>query len=293
MADDRYCRQCGQDRRERVMPFTEVLLDVLRDSFSFDSRFLHSLPLLLFRPGMLTRAFMAGQRARYIPAVRLYVFSSIIAFAVTSFGGTPRHERTGTPPNVPTAAKTDTMENDGIDLELSDPRDPSELDRVSNEIDSLGIEAWSERYLHNGTLYRRFLNKVLLIDHEDRAGEVVDRAWRDLPLFFLIVIPLLALLIKVFYRRTYYVVHLVFAFHFGAFLMSSVALLHLVGLLVGWTIKGTLFLIAPVYFLIALRRVYGRSWFGSTIGGIVLLILMAAVLLAAMAIGLVLLVTIV
>ncbi|MCB0790480.1 MAG: DUF3667 domain-containing protein [Flavobacteriales bacterium] len=292
-ATDRYCPGCGQDRREKVLPFTEVLLDILRDSFSFDSRFLHSLPSLILRPGRLTRAFMAGQRARYIPAVRLYIFSSLVAFALTSLGGTPRHEeRAGrTIREQAVSAPVRSTEEDGIDLQLSDPRSAKDQERIVRAIDSLGVQAWSARYLEQGPLYLRFLNKILLIDHQDRSAEVVDRAWRDLPLVFLFAIPLLALLIKGAYPRTFYVVHLVFSFHFGAFLMSSVAVLHLLGLVVGWTIKGILFLIAPVYFLIGLRRVYQRSWALTFLGGVPLLLLMTAVLLIVMALAFVVVVT--
>ena len=79
-----YCPSCGQEQRERVVPVGQMLLDILRDNFAFDSKVFSSVPKLLFRPGFLTAEFVAGRRVRYIPAVRLYVFISVVAFLIVS-----------------------------------------------------------------------------------------------------------------------------------------------------------------------------------------------------------------
>ena len=45
-----------------------------------DSRLWRTLAALLFKPGHLTREFLAGRRARYLPPVRLYLVLSVLFF---------------------------------------------------------------------------------------------------------------------------------------------------------------------------------------------------------------------
>ncbi|MEZ5500969.1 MAG: DUF3667 domain-containing protein [Steroidobacteraceae bacterium] len=49
-----------------------------------DSRLWRTIALLLFRPGRLTWEFFAGHRARYLPAVRLYLVVSVLFFSVSA-----------------------------------------------------------------------------------------------------------------------------------------------------------------------------------------------------------------
>ena len=51
------------------------------DSFlNWDTKFLHSINLLLLRPWKLTNDFNAGRRARYVHPLRLYLIASIVFF---------------------------------------------------------------------------------------------------------------------------------------------------------------------------------------------------------------------
>ena len=54
----------------------------LETSFSIDGRISRTLPDLMLRPGRITRAYLDGKRARFIPAFRLYVLASLIFFVV-------------------------------------------------------------------------------------------------------------------------------------------------------------------------------------------------------------------
>ncbi|NIR48263.1 DUF3667 domain-containing protein [candidate division KSB1 bacterium] len=54
--------------------------EFLGDVFTFDSRFFRTFVPLIAKPGFLTVRFNAGQRVRYVPPLRLYLFVSVIFF---------------------------------------------------------------------------------------------------------------------------------------------------------------------------------------------------------------------
>jgi len=75
-----FCHKCGQkddDLRRPVWTFFRELLDAV---FGADSKILKTIFLLILVPGGLTRAFMMGRRARFLPPLRLYVVLSFVFF---------------------------------------------------------------------------------------------------------------------------------------------------------------------------------------------------------------------
>jgi len=65
----------------------EFVGELLGNLVSFDSRVWRTLVPLLFRPGELTARYLAGQRVRFVPPVRLYVFVSILYFLLMAWIG--------------------------------------------------------------------------------------------------------------------------------------------------------------------------------------------------------------
>lgn len=75
-----YCAVCGQARdinRRSVWGLIKVLVE---DIVSFDSRILRTGFALVLKPGELASAFREGRTQRYLPALRLYLFVSLIFF---------------------------------------------------------------------------------------------------------------------------------------------------------------------------------------------------------------------
>ena len=77
-----YCTVCGQRDDDLRRPVWTFLMDFGDDILSWDSRFLYTLGPLLLLPGFLTRAYVAGKRARFVPPVRLYFIVSLFFFLV-------------------------------------------------------------------------------------------------------------------------------------------------------------------------------------------------------------------
>jgi predicted RNA-binding Zn-ribbon protein involved in translation (DUF1610 family) len=77
-----YCAICGQERdthRRSIWGLAKVLIE---DIVSFDSRILRTGWALVLRPGELASAFREGRTQRYLPALRLYLFVSLIFFLI-------------------------------------------------------------------------------------------------------------------------------------------------------------------------------------------------------------------
>ena len=76
----KFCAECGQRNHTYVAPLRQILEDFASHHFGFDSKFLHSIVPLLFRPGFLTSEYCAGREERYVKPFRLYLFSSVLFF---------------------------------------------------------------------------------------------------------------------------------------------------------------------------------------------------------------------
>ena len=85
-----YCGQCGQRALSRFISIWELLRDAFGDLFELDSRLWRTLAPLLARPGLLTKDYLEGRRARYMPPFRMYLVLSLLFFVVAFFD--PRDE---------------------------------------------------------------------------------------------------------------------------------------------------------------------------------------------------------
>jgi len=85
-----YCGQCGQRASNRLISLWELLRDAFGDLFELDSRLWRTMTPLLLRPGALTRDYLEGRRARYMPPFRMYLVLSLVFFVIAFFD--PREE---------------------------------------------------------------------------------------------------------------------------------------------------------------------------------------------------------
>jgi uncharacterized protein DUF3667 len=76
----RYCSNCGQAAINYHRSFRHVVVDVLDSFLNWDSKFIRSIGLLLWKPGWLTNQFLEGKRVRFVHPLRLYLLVSIAFF---------------------------------------------------------------------------------------------------------------------------------------------------------------------------------------------------------------------
>lgn len=84
--DGPFCRQCGQDAHVHRSA-SAILHDLVHGVLHLEGRFWSTLPLLLFRPGELTRRYIAGERRKFVSPMAFFLFSVFTMFAVLSFLG--------------------------------------------------------------------------------------------------------------------------------------------------------------------------------------------------------------
>jgi len=92
-----YCHACGQSahlHRSLLHLVEEVLHGVLH----FDAKGWRTLPLLVARPGLLTRRYIDGQRMRYVSPLALFLFTVFLMFfaaSLSSFVAEPMVDEAG------------------------------------------------------------------------------------------------------------------------------------------------------------------------------------------------------
>lgn len=273
--EDRFCPRCGQRNAERLVSVRRLVGDALQDQLSIDGTLPQTLRLLLLRPGELTRDYLSGRIARYLPPFKLYLGSSLLFFLVLStVAGFDRVWR-GTGGAIVEAR-----------LE-ADSRGQSEP-IVDTGIDSTGVPAWLV------PLARRIDRqeaKINAMPVREGARVLYEATLRDVPVVLFLMVPGFALLLKLLYRRRYYVEHFVFVLHLHsvAFLLGALLLLFSPG----FVVSPIAALPLAVYLLLAMWRVYREpvpsfalKYLGvilgylASVGGVVLATVLAAILTA-------------
>ena len=320
----RYCTYCGQSSRDIRTSFHSLILDFLGDYFTFDSKLFRSVLPIFLKPGFLTAAFMAGKRVRYIPPLRLYIFSSIIFFltltAITDprswFDKDSKNDQKETPVVVAPIKSSDPLKKDngttdqttaikkGPDAKLraegtqpngepeqtatldsprseraeeskkgSEPIKPADIEKDVEKKKKTNIQIM-EGTFDDHTWWGHWLNqhikaqeeKLEAMEQTDLVSAFILTLIRNVPKALFLLMPLFAFFLKLLYfrRDPLYIDHLIFAFHFHAFLFLFYSLLIWVSLIT--PISGILFfgvgvlIISPAYLFFALRRVYHQGW---------------------------------
>ena len=84
-----FCPACGESPRSARDLTLRGLLDQLFRAFSdIDSRLIRSFRCLVTHPGMLTVAYMRGQRMPYISPIQLFLIANVLFFAMQSLTNT-------------------------------------------------------------------------------------------------------------------------------------------------------------------------------------------------------------
>ncbi len=81
-----YCADCGQ-RAHVHRSVRAFFQDFLQGLFNFEGKIWRTLPMLAWKPGEMTRRYIAGERARFISPVALYLFTVFAMFAVLNLTG--------------------------------------------------------------------------------------------------------------------------------------------------------------------------------------------------------------
>lgn len=242
---------CGQRVETHVHSFWEFVREAAEGITHADSRVWRTLWALLFRPGFLTVEYQQGRRARYLPPFRLYLVLSVLFFLVASalphelgmlsLDGDSLEGVTVTPLGAGATAAKETPEQ-----------------RATRICSDMTYEGPWEAELK--PRFARSCHKVML-DHGQGLAEAM---LRNLPRALFVLLPVLALVMRLMYLRRYYVEHLLFFIHAHSFIFLLLLLyLPISTWLEAKWISDLLTLLVwgyiPWYLFRAMRRTYGQG----------------------------------
>lgn len=239
-----YCPDCGQETDLRPPRIGEFVQQFGGNYFAAEGALWRTLALLLFKPGALTREYLAGRRRRYVLPLRLYITLSLVALVALKLAHPVDMD---VPPDtaaeIAKASKTDLV----LIAFAGGPRVALDKGRFVCE----GMPA---------TVCRHFQRR-LDIDPKHMTRELELASERFIghwgTAMFLLV-PMFAFWCQLawFNRRLHYTEHLVYALHLHAFWFAAIA----VAQLPLPVLPGIAAVAMPVYALLASRRVYGGRW---------------------------------
>lgn len=81
-----HCHRCGQPGHLH-RSLSAIWHDIAHGVLHFEGKLWNTLPLLVWRPGDLTRRYIHGERARFVSPMALFLFSVFLMFALFSLIG--------------------------------------------------------------------------------------------------------------------------------------------------------------------------------------------------------------
>lgn len=236
-----FCAQCGQ----RVVPPDPTVRELAGDAWheltGYDGRVMATLRGLM-RPGFLTREYLSGRRAHYLPPVRVYLFVSVIYFVIAA--SVPDEMAATQSGSVagPGGMRIGVTETDGDRMISAEDRA-----KMLAEVDSA---PW----------YARPMIRALVAD----PSGFRTRMFTIMPRVFFALLPVFAAIVALFYRRRHFPTALVFAVHLHAavFIIFSISeALKFTGRPhLAERVGAILTIIFAVYALKSFRAVYGGGW---------------------------------
>lgn len=297
-----YCSACGQKAHvhRSVRAFFQ---DFLVGLFNFEGKIWRTLPMLAWCPGIMTRRYIAGERARFISPVALYLFTVFAMFAVLNFNGAlGGHSKEKSAEGL----KTEIAENQAMLATLQAERKAdaaagkalAEVDRkiakrqkdiagsqkllnaksdVDLDVDNNGLPRWIRPFIENA----KDNPEVVSMKVQDAVSKF---SWLLIP----ISIPFMWLLFPLRRRFNTYD-HAVFVTYSLSFMMMLVVVGGLFVSVGMTTLASLLFLVPPFHMYRHLKQTYELGKFSAVMRTMALLtfafIAASLFLAAAVAIG--------
>lgn len=267
-----HCHSCGQAAHVH-RTLGAFFHDLLHGVFHFEGKVWHTLPMLIFRPGKLTREYIDGRRARYVSPLALFLFSVFVMFAVIQqTAGDLNLDKDGKVAiNVGLSKGTAEVEKS---LAAAQEK-RAKIEAKGGDTDDLDAEIEQQERAH--AAMRRMSGEKLSSTGFSILDEVIDEtksnpklmlykmqshaykySWALVP----ISVPFLWLLFP-FSRRFHLYDHTVFVTYSLSFMTLLFAAGMIAGALNAGLVAGLLTLVPPIHMYKQLRGTYGSSRFGA------------------------------
>lgn len=172
--DGQFCRNCGQKAKiHRTL--SAFWHDLIHGVFHFDGKIWRTLPMLVWHPGILTRRYVHGERAKFVSPLALFLFCVFITYASVnslfpkSFGGGIE-----TPASIAKSLADDKAEAE---------KDLQELRAASNEVKAAGentAEIDAAIKLQTATIARIENERRAAIDKQQTTKANIDKDRKEM-----------------------------------------------------------------------------------------------------------------
>ena len=275
-----FCHCCGQ-KAHIHRSLRAFMGDFVAGIMNFEGKFWRTLPMLAWRPGEMTRRYIAGERARFISPVALYLFTVFAMFAVLNLTGTFSPGGEG----FKAGLQADIAENQAAIARLQLERkaaaaagkDVAELDRkIANRKedieDSLKVvsgEAFTASEIDEDTpKWVEPLVEQATKNPELLTAKIQDAASKFSWLLIPLSVPFLWLLFPLRRRRMYdHTVFVTYSLSFMMMLVIAAGLLVAVG---ASAVAGFLFFVPPFHMYRHLKGAYQLGRFSALVRTIAL-----------------------
>lgn len=310
---ERYCADCGQKIFTGPPTVWKLMTDFFENFFNVDNRIFRTLRDLAI-PGKLTTHYLAGRQQPYLNPLRLFFISAVLMLGSAAIFTTASVKesfnklamesrlngyRTVFKEEIQTAIDsiqrsfpgeeallaTDSLQH-LLNFDTEDSTtlvhfiyagsgvfEPVQTELTTKDLYTLSPEKITDNCKIEGWWSRFQFQQLIRIKTMDSQG--ITLLFSQLVWGLLLIIPLCALMLKLFYIRSkrLFIEHTIFSLHVHTclFLLLTLAflLIHFYGIPHGLILAGVAI---TVYFPLALRRVYQQSW-GKTLLKMLLLFL--------------------
>ena len=262
-----YCHVCGQRGKDPRRLVIGLVQDVIVETLSVDSKLARTIWTLFRAPGRLAKAYISGQRVRYSPPFRLYLFTSVLFFAAGFWMLTAQLGLDAPPEDTPTPAVEGEAEPSG---EGSDETLAPEETASDNWDVNLGVgegtdwaEAIEQRLEAAG---RRLMEDPRLFVAEARDN--IPRVLLLAPLVY----GLLLVILYIYRRKFLFYDHLIVSLYMHAALYAYLLLILVLtqAPVAGGWLAGLVGLWGVLQPYAVLRQAYGSNWFSVVVKGTII-----------------------
>ena len=265
-----YCHECGQPSQTSFRFFGSILMEILDNLLSYDSRIYRTLIPLMSKPGFVCNEYLSGRRASYLPPFRLYLFASILFFLIAPMGS-----------DISFSADSPEGKRETADIreEVMSELKSAEIDLaiiiipdMENDTSNINVNLSFLTEKQNKALEEKFKNSI-----KNNAADFFNATINNLPTMMFLLLPVFAFVLKLFYlfSKRYYMEHVVVVLYSQSYLFfvllfvlavdkaheymlnayPSMVLFHTIG----EVFLTLLFTWIPVHIFLIQKRVYGQS----------------------------------
>lgn len=296
--DDNFCSACGQKNNGKALNFSFFVKETIANLFSYDSRLWRSVLTILRSPAKLSQEYIAGKRSQYVNPFRFYLvvlFVFLLVINLTNKIEAYKSLRISQVEGAKNISQVSFINIDDISVNGEKIKNEKDMLKAVNTTHIDSIPTMLGKLTYSLTIFTLFSKKhqdlptnvaldslstqgfkknkwnAFLYERAKEIGKqgksgMVQKAFSNYPIFSLFIIPILALLFKLFHswKKHSYMKHLVFVFHEQTMFFILLSLFYLLASFIPDP-NAKNFNMIPIfgfviYDFIAYKRYYNYKW---------------------------------